>query len=728
MGLLDAFKKPKLQVSGDIEGGPQPKRLNDASDQSPEERALADHVRHKIEEVRASANRIAHEGIWLTNCAYLLGYDSLTYNTASRQFQPINRASSYLKKNRIHVNKILPTIQNRLARLAKNPPKYDVRPESNDTDDKEAARLSLQVLNAMWDRLGLFEKRLSLYMWLQQCGHAYVKLAWDPTLGNMMVDPASGESDYEGDLRAEIVSPFEVFPDPNAKSWDDVQWLIHARVRPLDYFKMNYPEKGHLVKEEAAWLLSIQYENRINSLNSRGPSQGGMQQQMKNSAIELIKYEKKSKQYPKGRMIIVANGVVLDDKELPVGELPWAKFDDVIVGGKYNSESIVTHLRPIQDQYNETIRRRGEWTKRLLAGKYKAARGSGIQQESLNDESGEVLYYTPVPNAPNAGSPEPMQIPIIPQYAYMEEERLNEMINYISGISEVSRGNLPSASMPAVGIQMLVEQDDTRIGVMTEQHEHAWARVGSIILKYVEKYYVMPRKFKIAGKALEYTVKELSGKDLKGNTDVYVIRGSTIPGSKALKRQEIMNTFQNGLLGSPQDPKVQEKVLDMMEFGDVGEIWEDYGLDQSQIKRGIESLERGNPVQANELDNHQLWIQELNRYRKQEKFEQLPPEIQSLIEQTIEDHLQWVIKLMGGPPSGEPLNGPTSPPAGMPMSPPPGGGPPMPGEETPPPGLEEPRRRVNLKETLPEGVTPPNVPTPTGPGMAGGIRPMMRKP
>lgn len=614
--------------------------------QSREDDELCTHVKSKVEQVRASANRIAHEAIWMTNIAYLLGFDGLSYSSNSRQFIPVNRASNYLKKNRIHVNKILPTIQNRLSRLCKNPPRYDVRPDTQDTDAKEDARYSLQVLGSLWEKLKLDEKRIPLFMWTQECGHAYVKICWDDTSGRMIKDPQTGEDVFEGEVRAEVVSPFEVFPDPLAKTLDEASYIIHAKIRSLEYFKAHYPEKGHLVKEESAWLLSMQYEQRINSLNSRGPSQGGLQDQLKNTAIELVKYEKPRKEYPNGRMISTANGVLLEDKELPCGEIPFAKFDDILIGGKYYSEAIITHLRPIQDQYNETIRRRAEWTKRLLAGKYITARGSAIAQESLNDESGEVTYYTPVPNAPNGGMPTPMQVPMIPQWAYQEEQALDKMFAEISGISEVSKGQLPSASIPAIGMQLLVEQDDTRIGVMTEQHEQAWAHVGGLILKYVQKYYKLARKLKSAGKSLAYTVQEVSGDKIK-NTDVMVIRGSTVPGSKTLKRQDIMNTYKEGLLGDPNDPKIKEKVLGMIEFGDVQGLWQDYGLDMAQIQRGIDALEVGEVIPVNLLDNHDSWITELNRYRKSDKFDTLDETVKQNFITCINDHIDAQMKLSG---------------------------------------------------------------------------------
>lgn len=639
MGLLDLFKNvgsaPSLM-------DPDNKKPSSPDDQSSEEIDLVRGVRKNLEESRSSANRIAHEGIWMTNIAYCLGYDGLMYNTTSRQFQPINRASAYLRKNRIHANKILPTLQNRLARLSQNPPQYEIAPESNGTEDKDAARLSQQVLDTLVDQCEINKKRLFLYMWVQQCGHAYIHVKWDPTLGDVMVLP-DGSLGRQGDIRVDVESPFSVFPDPFAKTDDDAEYLIMAKVRQLDYFKAQYPDRGSLVKEEGTWLLSAQYESRVNSLNSRGPSQGGMSDALKNSAIEMVKYEKPSSKFINGRMIIAANGILLDTKELPVGEITLTKFDDTIIGGKYYSETPVTHARPIQDQYNETLRRRAEWTKRLLAGKYKAPRGSGIAQESGNDESGEILYYNVVPSAMGANI-EPLPVPTIPEYAYKEEDRLDNLINYIFGIGDVSRGILPSASIPAIGAQLLQEQDQTRISVITELHERSWAKVFRHMLKHVESGYEIARKMKLAGPNSEYIVTELHGRMLRGNNDVRVKRGSTQPNSMTLKRQDIVNTLSLGLLGDPKtDPEVASKVLESLEFGHTQDIWQDLMIDKSQIKRGMDAMMRGEFVQVDQKDNNVLWCQELNRFRKGDKYANLPDPIRALLEANLEDRLNVLL-------------------------------------------------------------------------------------
>lgn len=666
MGLLDrVLGKPEAE-------------LETPQDQSSADRELVSFVKNRVEEARNHAARISQEGIWMTNIAYLMGYDGIYYDPVTRQFRPTSNKTPLLKRNRIFINKILPSVQNRLARLCKNPPRFDVRPNGPDSDEKELARFKVQIADMMWDQLKLNIKRIPLYMNVMQCGHAYVKVSYDPELGGLILDPESGEMIYEGDIRNDVISAFEVFPDPLAKEFDDLTWLCHAKIRKLDYFRSHYPERGNLVKEEGAWLLSTQYEARINSLNSVNGAQAPISTQTKNTAIELAYYEKRSKHHPQGRLIIVANGVKLQDGPLPAGEIPFAKFDDVVIGGKYNSESIITHLRPLQDRKNRLISQKDSFIQKMLAGKYIAAKGHGLTKEALNDQSGEVVEFTPVPNA---APPQAMTPPQMPNYVYQEEQAIDTNFDDIIGINEVSKGQLPAAGIPAIGMQLLTEQDDTRIGIVAENLEHAWARVMKLNLLYAQRFYKTPRLLKLSGKNQEYTVKQFTGEELTGDHDIIVIRGSTLPGSKTLRRQEIINAWQQGLLGDPQDPKVRENVLGMLEFGDVAEVWEDYALDQAQCKRVLETILAGGVPEIAEYDNHPMIFLHLNRFRKSEKFLSIPPEQQEMVVQTMEESVNHVMKM--DQPVQPPLPGEPGAEA-VPMPPPPmEGEPPIPGGPQP---------------------------------------------
>ena len=623
MQLSDITKKlfgPKSEKTDDGKLGP----INELSDQSPDERKLVEYIKEKIDSVRQTNSRIAIEGVYMCNVAYLLGFDGVYYDTAYRQFRNIDPKRK-LSRNRFKVNKILPTIQNRLARLTQNPPRYEVRPNSNSTEDKDAARLGLEIIKDIFEKQRFNHLRQDALMMAMQGGHSYVQVTWDPSLGKPMIDPNTGEfSGYEGDVKLEVLNCLQVFPDPLAKSVEDAQYLIKAKTRKLEYFRSRYPERGNLVKEESTWLLSATYDMKTNALTSVGIVGAQTHDQMKNSAIEIVYYEKRSKEHPNGRKVTTANGVLLEDTELPTGEFDIVKLDDLIIGGRYNSEAIITHLRPIQDQYNVSRTKMADWVRKMLAGKYLVAKGSGLGQESLNNDSGEVVEYNVVPNAP---PPTAMTIPQIPPYMYKEKETLDMEFDFISGINEISRGVLPSASIPAQGMAFLQEQDQTRIGVQTSRNETAYAKIGTLILKYVGKNYKLPRILKTAGDGLGYCVKEFIGSQLRDNCDVVVIEGSTVPQSKVLRNQEIISRYQMGLLGNPQDPKVISKVLKMTEYGDANELWKKQALDEAQVKRVIKAIETEDDIllrqNMNEFDNHVMHMEIMNEYRLEDKFVQL---------------------------------------------------------------------------------------------------------
>jgi hypothetical protein len=634
MSIFDDIKKSMM---GEMEG----QELTSPEEQQPEDKKIIGYIKGKLDTSRSNSSRLVYEGIWMTNIAYILGYSGYIYDPMSRVYKNTDRPRRGVA-GRVRVNKILPTVQNRAARLVKQPPKYDVRPESSEPEDKDAARLGLDIIRDVWDRQEINQKRINLAMVIQQAGYGFIHVAWDDQLGRPMVDPETNELDYEGDIRIDVVSPFEVYVDPVAKNMEETNWVIRCKVRKLDYFRTRFPERGHLVKEESAWLQSVQYDLRTNNITGVGFSGDSAQSMMKDSAIEIVYYERRSRKHPNGRMITIAHDVLLEDKELPTGDIPLVKFDDIVVGNRFMAESVVTHLRPIQDRYDRLMAKRDQYIQKVLAGKYIAARGHGLISEAIDDQTGEVVEYDPVPNA---APPQAMSVPQLPQYAYAEEDRLNEQFDQVSGINEISRGVLPSAGIPAIGMQFLQEQDETRLGVETTQHEMAWAKVGSLILKYAAKFYVMPRMMKLAGPTGDWVVKQYTGQDLRDNFDVIVVPGSTSPQSKVLRRQDILTAYREGLLGDPKDPKVRQQVLSQLEYGDIEELWQDQAVNDAQIAKQIKEIENGIVPERNENDDHIAHYTQKNRYRKTEKFERLSPRSQAIMLDDIQYHLDELIRL-----------------------------------------------------------------------------------
>ena len=170
--------------------------------------------------------------------------------------------------------------------------------------------------------------------------------------------------------------------------------------------------------------------------------------------------------------------------------------------------------------------------------------------------------------------------------------------------------------------------------------------MAKLILLYAEKYVTNEKMIKLAGPNEQYTIKTFKGEDIQTKHDVIVVRGSLAPASSAVRRNDIVNAWQSGLYGMPQDPMVIQKVFKSLEFGDVDGAWEDQALDEAQIKYTLQQIDDGLAPDVHELDNHPLHIAAKNRFRKTDKYRAYDTHRQALILADIEEHLRFMTGFM----------------------------------------------------------------------------------
>jgi hypothetical protein len=173
---------------------------------------------------------------------------------------------------------------------------------------------------------------------------------------------------------------------------------------------------------------------------------------------------------------------------------------------------------------------------------------------------------------------------------------------------------------------------------------------------------------KIVGKEDAFSTELLSGADLKRATDVRIEPGSSLPQSKAARQAFIMDLMANAYIPP-------EEGLDMLEIGGTKKLLDQLKNDKRQAQRenikfkrmgardiamyeeqfslniqegGIQpdeiDPETGQPLQAplmipvHDFDNHEVHIQEHDRFRKSQAWETLPPEVQQLMQSHVQMH------------------------------------------------------------------------------------------
>jgi hypothetical protein len=605
--------------------------------------SLAALINERYEQSRKA--RLPFEREWLVNIAFLQGNQYVYYDTTLNRLvtpeQPEWRV-------RITINRIRPIVKSIIAKILRGRPVLHVLPNTMDDEDIAASKVGKKFLASAWRDLKLDEKEQELVLWAICTGKAFVKTRWNPqggqyveqpqlalvtrpvldqATGQTQIDSATGEMQTEdvyiqtgeierfwtGEIEIDVIPAFEIFNETTATSLDNSAWVIHAKWRPLDWIRDNFPENGHEVSGEkgAAGL------NYSQSLLAGITASGGAVDTNAGVDGAVVKeyYERPNKAHPKGRLITVANDVVLQDTELPSpdGGLPFVEFDDIPEPGRFWSTSRIKDMIPLQVEYNKTRSQALENKNLMQRPKWLVRNGSLVDQsDALTDQPGEVVFYT-------GDKPEAWFPPAAPDYS-----RLVDQINFefmeISGQFEVSKGSPLSSQMPGIAIQLLQEADDTKLGPIISRYHRCLEDIGSKILALAGKYYEEPRLIKTVGSDNCIDVDEFIGADLHFNYDVRIESGNAMGGSLAGKRQFILDLWGIGLFGPYQTPEQEEaakKVLMYLEFGDYEQQFDNNMLDESNAKQENKDLLEGKMPQRQEYDDDLVHAQVHARRLKQ---------------------------------------------------------------------------------------------------------------
>ena len=589
---------------------------------------------------------------WFLNIAFKQGRQYVYYDTILNRLvepeQPEWRV-------RIVINRIRPIINTAIAKLLKERPVLQVVPNTTDDDDISACEVGGAFLESSWRDLKIEEKLHELVEWMMSCGKSFLKVYWnpyggeyveqprlmevhepifDPMTGQPTIDPETGEPKtktvfmdtgqvdafWTGDIVVEVVPAFEIFNDPSATTLDSSAWVIHAKWRPLDWIRNQYA-KGDKVAAESD-STGLDYSAMLLSgIRDKGASANTSTAQ--EGAVVKEYWEWPNKVHPKGRLVTVANGVLLQESEIPFTHdttPPFVEFDDMIEPGQFWSTSRIQDLIPLQVEYNKTRSQALENKNLMQRPKWMVRNGSLIDQDmALTDEPGEVVLYTG--ERPEAWVP--TAIPAYQEYI----QQINSEFMELSGQHEVSNAQLPSGPLPGVAIQLLQEADDTKLGPVIRRFHRSLERVGHKILALAGEYYTEPRLVKTTGKNRQTDVKEFMGAELARNYDCRIETGNAVSTSLAGKRQFILDMYGQKLFGpyaNKQEEQAAKKVLMYLEFGQYDQQFDDTILDEGNAKAENEALLDQAMPQVKPYDNDECHIEEHERRLKQGGWPQGP--------------------------------------------------------------------------------------------------------
>jgi len=492
-----------------------------------------------------------------------------------------------------------------------------VRPASSDERDEESAKVSTilwQNLSRKSDMTKIVERATH---WSELCGTAFYKVCWDGDLGKMI-----GKSDVrEGDVSISVCPPFEIFPDDSAcENIKQCSSIIHARAVSKDEAERIWG--GEFSDEESVEVYSIGC-NPFSRVSGRKTVR-------QNHVLVLERYQRPSVGFSDGRLSIVAGGRLVFD-----GSLPYLNEDDGARGlpfirqacnenpGVFWGTSVIERCIPIQRAYNAVKNRKHEYLFRAACGVLAAEEGAvdTIRLEDEGLEPGGILIY-------RTGSPIPTYIEPIPLPAALVDEEsmlINEFI-LISGVSELSRQSIsPASGISGVALELLAQQDDTRLSVAADHIRNAVAELSCHALRLYRQFAVTPRIERIVGDNGSVGVLMWSASML-GSDDVVFETENELSQSITERRKMTLELLSRGLFSNKEgqlDSYAKTKVLNALGFGQWEDAQDISDLHIEKAKRENIALVCKRNVQVSEIDEHDLHITQHIKHMLTENFEAL---------------------------------------------------------------------------------------------------------
>ena len=572
-----------------------------------QERFYEDVVKSVTEDfLKRQSERRAVERQWQLNLNYLSGNQ---YCEISASGEVEETEKYYFWQSRNAYNHIAPVIDTRISKLSRNIPVMSVRAQGEEEGDIKTAKLTSALLKSAYSRVNLNETIAKATKWSEVCGTSFYFIGWDENAGKCLGE-YQGQKVFEGDIRVEAVSPFEIFPDSIcAENISECSSVIRARaVRVQDV----YSRYGVLLDGADVDVFALSQNSSLNIGESSNVLHDGV--------ILIEKFERPSAEFPDGRYIAVAKDKILHYGALPYlngvedrRDFPFVQQNSIDKAGSFFASSIIERIIPVQRAYNAVKNRKQEFLNRLTMGVVSVEDGS-VDVDDLAEDGlspGKIVVYrqgTRPPSVIGTGS--------IPSELIYEEERLLNEFILISGVSEFSRtSSVDSNVSSGVALQLLIDQEEARMSSTGENLKRAVKEIAKQMIRVFKQFVTDTRLLRVAGESGKVELYYFNSSDLSSD-DVEFDTENGLSYTPAQKKSAIYELIGAGILNDDDgkiNKRTKAKVLEILGFGSI-----DNALDVESLHVGKAEKENisnfGEGVEVDEYDDHEIHVLEHTRY------------------------------------------------------------------------------------------------------------------
>lgn len=595
----------------------------------------------------------------------------------------VSKANEYIP--RPVTNYMFDVYQTLKSYMTKTKPRSKVIPANpRSFRDKMAAKVAELCIEANYERLHDQENYEYAAAVLLTYGSVFKKTYWDTTAGNSIevpgdpipdtIHPETGEvipgdpnpvqTVQLGDVNTSIIEPFRIAIDPLATDLHTARWIMEYAIQPISWIKETYGKEGEgytgrvdEVKEETSLSGSMRrfYQLKNSSgVKSAANLEGGNAAdgggtQLTNCAVVKEYYERPSADHPRGRLVVVANGVTLYAGDSPIDGLEqgdWHPYSDCrweIVPGRFWGKSPLDNICELQKRANSIMATIILTRKTMAVPQKLVPVGSGIEPGQWTGRPGQQLTYRA-----EAGVPTTIPAAHVDPTVLRELEMVVEDMKMISGAIDILKGDRPPGVNAASALSLLYEVGTGKLFPVLDRWKRFIERDQKKQLILIARHYQEPRPDYIAllkkknSELSESAINCFLGTDLYDNCNVIVEAGSNVPKLESMKQMRLQEAAQVGAvdLSSPFNRMEYQRQMGITGFdNDIGPDakraeWENDCLDNI-----LENPDKS-PVVL-DCDDHTVHLDVLHRRMKEPSWMELPPEVQQAYMQHAKQHMQF---------------------------------------------------------------------------------------
>lgn len=556
-----------------------------------------------------AAKRKSFDTTWQLNMNFLLGnqYSSIGYGGAIEETE-----KQFFWQEREVFNHIAPIYDIRYAKLTRIKPQMSVVPASTDERDLKTAKVSKKILSSVYNKFALDDKINEALKWSEVCGTSFYKIVWNKSAGQV-VGIENGENVHCGEIDISVCSPFEIYPDSNsAQSLAQCRSLIHAKAYSTSEIKEMY---GVDVAGERIKTFSLNgVFSGLGGLGYSATATKIIEDTKDDSAIVIERYNRPSKDYPNGRLTIVAGDQLVYDGQLPYvngidgkRDFPFIRQVSFECPGCFWGTSVIERLIPVQRAYNAVKNRKHEFINRISMGILSVEDGS-VDLDNLEDEGlcpGKVLVYRQ-----GADKPQYLTAESMPNGISDEEEKLLNEFSKISGISDIFDGAQAATKMSGTALELLLGQDEARLNSSVESLKSAVKSLAQNILRLYKQFALFPRLARIVGENGRLEMFYFSSNDVSSD-DVIIDTETSLGEDITKKRETLLSLLDRGLLYDKDEKMSSRMKCKFLEMFGLGNWESGQDIDALQLNHAEEEnlkMLDGISVKASEIDDDDIHI------------------------------------------------------------------------------------------------------------------------